>query len=114
MNWLRRRARLEISRLASRCSFRDDTPGSKKWRGLNYLSSYPPNAATFRYVLNLHPCSQHHRSELKDKNDPRRRKQIAQTDRPSSRGSAIAKAKKFGVDLYGILENLKLTPAERF
>jgi hypothetical protein len=30
------------------------------------------------------------------------------------RGSAIAKAKEFGVDLYGILENLKLTPAERF
>jgi hypothetical protein len=30
------------------------------------------------------------------------------------KGSAIAEAKKFGVDLYGILENLKLTPAERF
>lgn len=30
------------------------------------------------------------------------------------RGSAIAEAKKFGVDLYSILENLKLTPAERF
>jgi len=30
------------------------------------------------------------------------------------RGSAIAKAKKFGVDLYSVLENLKLTPAERF
>ncbi len=29
-------------------------------------------------------------------------------------GSAIAEAKKFGVDLYGILENLKLTPGERF
>jgi hypothetical protein len=29
-------------------------------------------------------------------------------------GSAIAEAKKFGVDLYSILENLKLTPAERF
>lgn len=29
-------------------------------------------------------------------------------------GSDIAEAKKFGVDLYGILENLKLTPAERF
>lgn len=29
-------------------------------------------------------------------------------------GSAIAEAKEFGVDLYGILENLKLTPAERF
>ena len=29
-------------------------------------------------------------------------------------GSAIAEAKRFGVDLYGILENLKLTPAERF
>jgi len=28
-------------------------------------------------------------------------------------GSDIAEAKKFGVDLYGILENLKLTPAER-
>lgn len=34
-------------------------------------------------------------------------------DRPPE-GSAIAEAKKFGVDLYGILENLKLTPAERF
>jgi hypothetical protein len=34
-------------------------------------------------------------------------------DRPP-RGSAIAKAKEFGVDLYSILENLKLTPAERF
>jgi hypothetical protein len=30
------------------------------------------------------------------------------------RGSAIAEAKKFGVDLYSILENLKLTPAKRF
>ena len=30
------------------------------------------------------------------------------------RGSAIAKAKEFGVDLYGVLENLKLSPAERF
>ena len=29
-------------------------------------------------------------------------------------GSAIAKAKEFGVDLYSVLENLKLTPAERF
>ena len=29
-------------------------------------------------------------------------------------GSAIAEAKEFGVDLYSILENLKLTPAERF
>ena len=29
-------------------------------------------------------------------------------------GSAIAEAKKFGVDLYSVLENLKLTPAERF
>lgn len=29
-------------------------------------------------------------------------------------GSAIAEAKEFGVDLYGILENLKLTPVERF
>jgi hypothetical protein len=29
------------------------------------------------------------------------------------KGSAIEEAKKFGVDLYGILENLKLTPAER-
>lgn len=28
-------------------------------------------------------------------------------------GSAIAEAKEFGVDLYGLLENLKLTPAER-
>lgn len=28
-------------------------------------------------------------------------------------GSAIAEAKQFGVDLYGILENLKLSPAER-
>lgn len=28
-------------------------------------------------------------------------------------GSAIAEAKAFGVDLYSILENLKLTPAER-
>ena len=28
-------------------------------------------------------------------------------------GSAIAEAKKFGVDLYSILENLKLSPAER-
>lgn len=28
-------------------------------------------------------------------------------------GSAIAKAKEFGVDLYNVLENLKLTPAER-
>jgi hypothetical protein len=30
------------------------------------------------------------------------------------RGSAVAEAKEFGVDLYGILENLKLTPGERF
>lgn len=29
-------------------------------------------------------------------------------------GSAIAEAKEFGVDLYSILENLKLTPTERF
>ena len=29
-------------------------------------------------------------------------------------GSAIAEAKAFGVDLYSVLENLKLTPAERF
>lgn len=29
-------------------------------------------------------------------------------------GSAIAEAKEFGVDLYILLENLKLTPAERF
>ena len=29
-------------------------------------------------------------------------------------GSAIEEAKKFGVDLYSILENLKLTPTERF
>lgn len=29
-------------------------------------------------------------------------------------GSAIAEAKEFGVDLYALLENLKLTPAERF
>lgn len=29
-------------------------------------------------------------------------------------GSAIAEAKKFSVDLYSILENLKLTPTERF
>jgi len=29
-------------------------------------------------------------------------------------GSAIAAAKEFGVDLYGVLENLKLSPAERF
>ena len=29
-------------------------------------------------------------------------------------GSAIAEAKEFGVDLYSILENLKLTPVERF
>jgi len=29
-------------------------------------------------------------------------------------GSAIAEARDFGVDLYSILENLKLTPAERF
>lgn len=28
-------------------------------------------------------------------------------------GSAIAAAKEFGVDLYSLLENLKLTPAER-
>ncbi|HEY6971144.1 MAG TPA: hypothetical protein VJA94_18185 [Candidatus Angelobacter sp.] len=28
-------------------------------------------------------------------------------------GSAIAEAKRFGVDLYSILENLKLSPAER-
>lgn len=28
-------------------------------------------------------------------------------------GSAIAAAKEFGVDLYAMLENLKLTPAER-
>jgi hypothetical protein len=30
------------------------------------------------------------------------------------RSSAIAEAKEFGVDLYAILETLKLTPAERF
>ncbi len=29
-------------------------------------------------------------------------------------GSAIAEAKEFGVDLYILLESLKLTPAERF
>lgn len=29
-------------------------------------------------------------------------------------GSDIAEAKRFGVDLYSILENLKLTPVERF
>jgi hypothetical protein len=29
-------------------------------------------------------------------------------------GSAIAEAKAFGVDLYSVFENLKLTPAERF
>ncbi|HET9743623.1 MAG TPA: hypothetical protein VFQ00_12800 [Terriglobales bacterium] len=29
-------------------------------------------------------------------------------------GSAIAAAKAFGVDLYGLIENLKLTPGERF
>ena len=29
-------------------------------------------------------------------------------------GSAIAAAREFGVDLYSIVENLKLTPAERF
>lgn len=29
-------------------------------------------------------------------------------------GSAIAEAKAFGVDLTSILENLKLTPAERW
>ena len=29
-------------------------------------------------------------------------------------GSAIAQAKEFGVDLYSILENLKLSPAERW
>ena len=29
-------------------------------------------------------------------------------------GSAISEAKEFGVDLYILLENLKLTPAERF
>ena len=34
-------------------------------------------------------------------------------DNPAE-GSAIAEAKEFGVDLYSILENLKLTPAERF
>lgn len=28
-------------------------------------------------------------------------------------GSAIAAAREFGVDLYSVLENLKLTPAER-
>ncbi len=28
-------------------------------------------------------------------------------------GSAIADAKEFGVDLYCILDNLKLTPAQR-
>jgi hypothetical protein len=28
-------------------------------------------------------------------------------------GSAIAAAKEFGVDLYGMLENLRLTPEER-
>jgi hypothetical protein len=28
--------------------------------------------------------------------------------------SAIAEAKAFGVDLYSVLEKLKLTPAERF
>jgi len=30
------------------------------------------------------------------------------------KGSAIAEAKAFGVDLYSVLENLKLTPKERF
>ena len=29
------------------------------------------------------------------------------------RGSAIAAAKEFGVDLYSTLENLRLTPSER-
>ncbi len=29
-------------------------------------------------------------------------------------GSAVAEAKAFGVDLYSIFENLKLTPTERF
>lgn len=29
-------------------------------------------------------------------------------------GSAIAEAKAYGVDLYSLLENLKLTPTERF
>jgi hypothetical protein len=29
-------------------------------------------------------------------------------------GSPLAEARKFGVDLYSILENLKLTPGERF
>lgn len=61
---------------------------------------------------------------------PRRRKPAKpRTERPITRsaearirklienpppGSAMAKAKEFGVDLYSILENLKLTPAERF
>jgi hypothetical protein len=29
-------------------------------------------------------------------------------------GSPIAEARKFGVDLYSMLENLELTPTERF
>jgi len=34
--------------------------------------------------------------------------------RNAPEGSAIAEARKFGVDLYSLVENLKLTPAERF
>jgi hypothetical protein len=46
-----------------------------------------------------------------DSNTEERLRQLV--DHPPE-GSAIAEAKKFGVDLYSILENLKLTPAERF
>jgi hypothetical protein len=72
---------------------------------------------------------QHDRDREHGKDPPQTETSEAQTERPITRsaearirklienpprGSAIAKAKKFGVDLYSILENLKLTPAERF
>jgi hypothetical protein len=68
--------------------------------------------------LKFSVIAQHHRSVSKVrkfKPMSRQREEALRwlIDHPPE-GSAIAEAKKFGVDLYSILENLKLTPAERF
>ena len=64
--------------------------------------------------LEFSPATQHHHSgkqgiTVTEKTE----KELRELIENPPEGSAIAKAKEFGVDLYSILENLKLTPAER-
>lgn len=65
--------------------------------------------------LEFSPAAQHHHSgELEGITvTEKTEKELRELIENPPEGSAIAKAKEVGIDLYRILENLKLTPAER-